>query len=67
MFFELRVSDGDPEVAYLRLPASADPSDATERRVLRTVRLSDLMPYQGPDVYLDLDASGRLIGIELLN
>ncbi len=35
--------------------------------MVRTVRLSELMPDpKGPDIHLDFDAEGTLIGIEIL-
>ncbi|NHZ89706.1 DUF2283 domain-containing protein [Massilia sp. CCM 8733] len=59
--------DHDPEddlqVAYLSLP------DHPAVRVAgrgKMARLSDLIDYEGADIFLDFDAAGRLIGIEVL-
>jgi hypothetical protein len=60
----LRVSEDDEEVAYVTLPGH--PGIGAKGIVARQVRLSDLLPYKGADVYLDLDADGRLIGLEIL-
>lgn len=58
----------DPEddslVAYLSLPDH--PGENTSGCVKKMVRLSDLIDYQGVDIYMDFDAAGRLIGIEIL-
>lgn len=62
--FELRISDDDKEVAYLRLPTYPAEGFA---KTSKTVRLHDLIgQYQGPDVNLDFDQEGVLVGIELL-
>ena len=56
---------GNNEVGYLRLPDH--PDGVVTGCVAHTVRLSDLIPeHQGPDVFLDYDKDGVLIGIELL-
>jgi uncharacterized protein YuzE len=61
--FELKVSDDDADVAYLRLPTHA----VGLSKVSRSVRLIDLMgKYDGPEVVLDFDAKGVLVGIEIL-
>lgn len=61
--FSLRVSEDDPEVAYLRLPGH--PGDTV--RVSKSVRLFDVLgQYVGPDVVLDFDANGVLVGIEVV-
>lgn len=60
----LRISEDDKEVAYLILPGH--PGVGAKGAVARQVRLLDLMSYDGADIYLDLDADGRLIGIEVL-
>lgn len=61
----LRVSDDDDDVAYLFLPKhqGAGKSGA----IAKQVRLSSLLKYDGPDLYLDFDNSGTLVGIEILN
>ncbi|WP_437631892.1 DUF2283 domain-containing protein [Sorangium sp. So ce854] len=72
--FELRVSDDDADVAYLRLPFhpgnlglySYTPG-ISSCKMARSVRLRDLMgDYDGPDVVLDFDLRGVLVGIEVL-
>lgn len=61
--FDLRVSDDDQDVAYLRLPTH--PGDPC--KLSKSVRLVDLIGrYKGPDVVLDFDQEGVLVGIELL-
>jgi hypothetical protein len=30
------------------------------------VRLSSLLTYKGPDLYLDFDGDGQLVGVEVL-
>lgn len=61
--FDLRVSDDDSEVAYLRLPTHS--GELT--RMSKSIRLADLIgSYDGPDVVLDFDQSGTLVGIELI-
>lgn len=62
--FALKVSEEDDDVAYLRLPThpAAGPC-----RMSRSVRLRDVMgAYPGPDVVLDFDLHGTLVGIEIL-
>jgi Protein of unknown function (DUF2283) len=50
--------------AYLYLPNHPTSAGC----VARSVRLAGLMPdYKGPDIVFDLDASGTVIGIELLS
>lgn len=54
--FELRVSDDDSDVAYLRLPSHPGVSPC---RMSRSVRLGDIMgDYEGPDVVLDFVTHG---------
>jgi uncharacterized protein YuzE len=61
--FELNVAEGDKDVAYLYLPEHRRGAGS----VATQVRLRDLLPdYSGADVYLDLDESRRLVGIEVL-
>jgi len=61
----LKISEDDPEVAYLYLPAH--PGKEIFGVVKKQVRALDLIPnYKGPDVYLDFDGEGVLIGIEIL-
>jgi hypothetical protein len=61
--FELRVSEDDPDVAYLRLPSH--PGETC--KMSKSIRLAELMnSYAGPEVVLDFDQDGVLVGIELL-
>lgn len=60
----LDISSDDEDVAYLSLPNH--PGRGSPGVVSKQVRLLDLMQYVGPDIYLDLDESGRLIGLEIL-
>lgn len=61
--FELKVSEDDAEVAYLRLPMHS----GQITRISKSVRLVDLMgEYDGPDVVLDFDMRGTLVGIEIV-
>ena len=51
------------EVAYLKLPISAN----DERKVARNIRIHELISgFKGPDVIFDFDKEGRLLGIEIL-
>jgi hypothetical protein len=62
--FELRISEDDHDVAYLRLPTY--PAGGTAK-MSRTIRIHDLIgKYEGPDINLDFDEDGVLVGIELL-
>ncbi|QRK05589.1 DUF2283 domain-containing protein [Archangium violaceum] len=61
--FELRVSEDNQDVAYLRLPSH--PGETCKMQ--KSVRLAELMgSYTGPDVVLDFDQDGVLVGIEIL-
>ncbi|WP_411885854.1 DUF2283 domain-containing protein [Polaromonas sp. YR568] len=60
----LDVSSDDEDVAYLSLPNH--PGRGSAGVVAKQVRLLDLLQYVGPDIYLDLDEDGRLIGFEIL-
>jgi len=60
----LKVSEDDPDVAYVKLPGypAEDIPQAS-----KTLRLRDhIGPYNGPDIFLDFDLNGVLIGIEIL-
>jgi len=58
--FELKTGDN---VAYLYLPDNPRSPGC----IAKTVRLIDIFPgVIGPDIYLDLDSHGKLIGIEIL-
>lgn len=62
---ELQVSEDEPGVAYLRLPAH--PGRGTRGAVQKTLSIYDLLPnYCGPDLEFDFDANGELIGVEIL-
>jgi uncharacterized protein YuzE len=58
----LKISDDDEDVAYLTLPGHPK----TAGSVAKTTRLLDLVAYTGPDIYLDFDKDGKLIGVEIL-
>jgi len=60
----LSISDNDKDVAYVYLPGHQGKGvfGATPKQI----RLSDILSYKGPDIYLDLDLDGRLVGIEIL-
>ena len=62
---ELKLSADDPKTAYLKLPDH--PGSGVPGAVSQQMRLADLIDgYKGPDMYLDFDGSGCLIGIEIL-
>jgi uncharacterized protein YuzE len=64
MGFLLNVSDDDGDVAYLRLPSYPEEGPW---KMSKSVRLRDVMgPYEGPDIVLDFDMRGVLVGIEVL-
>ncbi len=55
---------GDADVAYVSLPGHPGSAPGV---VKRSIQLRELMPhYVGPDLILDFDAVGILIGIEIL-
>lgn len=61
--FTLRVSPDDPDVAYLRLPTHP----GGRPKMSKSVRLVDVLgKYDGPEVVLDFDARGVLVGIEIV-
>ncbi len=60
--FVLEVSGDDAKVAYLKLPTH--PGGLC--KMSRSVRLVDVLgKYDGPDVVLDFDTRGVLVGIEI--
>jgi uncharacterized protein YuzE len=62
---ELKVSEGDGNVAYVSLPDH--PGKGTFGVVKNTLRLREIYSdYVGPDLLLDFDKERRLIGIEIL-
>ena len=61
---QLEISADDEDVAYLRLPQH--PGSGLSGIVAKQVRLRELLEFKGPDIHLDLDPEGRLIGIEVL-
>jgi uncharacterized protein YuzE len=61
--FELQVSEDDQDVAYLRLPSH--PGETC--KMSKSIRLTQIIgSYTGPDVVLDFDQEGVLVGIEIL-
>ena len=61
--FELQISEDDQDVAYLRLPSHTGETC----KMSKSIRLAELMgSYTGPDVVLDFDQDGVLVGIEIL-
>jgi uncharacterized protein YuzE len=60
----IAVSEDDQDVAYLYLPDH--PGRGTSGVVVKQVRLSSLLKYAGPDLNLDFDEHGQLIGVEIL-
>ena len=61
---KLNISEDDPSVAYLYL--YADQREMTSGVVKKQVRLLEIIDdYKGPDIYLDFDKNGVLIGIEI--
>ena len=61
---QLKISADDDEVAYLFLPNH--PKQVVPGIVKKQTRLSDLIDgYKGPDIYLDFDEEGKMIGIEI--
>ncbi len=62
--FLLNVSEDDSDVAYLRLPSHPEDSLC---KMSKSIRLRDIMGhYEGPDIVLDFDMRGVLVGIEIL-
>lgn len=62
--WKLSVGD-DGDVAYLYLPAH--PRIEAHGVITKQVRLADILHYSGPDIYLDLDKDGKLLGIEIVD
>ncbi|NOT11154.1 MAG: DUF2283 domain-containing protein [Methylococcaceae bacterium] len=60
----LTVSEDDDDVAYLELPGH--PGRGVSGAIGRQIRLLDLTNYVGPDIYLDFDSKGHLVGLEIL-
>jgi hypothetical protein len=61
---QLKVSEDDDEMAYLFLPNH--PKQVIPGIVKKQVRLSELIDgYKGPDIYLDFNEDGIMIGIEI--
>lgn len=61
---QLKVSADDDEMAYVFLPDH--PKRIVAGIVKKQTRLSDLIDgYKGPDIYLDFDGKGRMVGIEI--
>ena len=65
--FKLRTmgDDGEHDTAYLMMPNH--PGAGKHNIVNKQIRLLELVDdYKGPDIYLDIDHDGILIGIEIL-
>ncbi len=61
----LKVSEDDPDVAYLYLPGH--PGGKKENIIKSQIRLYDIIKnYKGPDIYLDIDHEDNVIGMEIL-
>jgi hypothetical protein len=60
----LALSADDHGAAYLYLPGH--PGRGAPR-VAKQARLSDLLTYKGPDLNLDFDGAGHLVGLEILD
>lgn len=56
---QIRIILPKGSLGYVRLPAHKGP-------VARSVPLRDLLSYDGSEIVLDLDAEGRLMGIEVM-
>ena len=56
--------EDDNDVAYITLPEH--PGKGVSGAVSKQIRLLDLTAYDGPDIYLDFDSKGHLIGLEIL-
>lgn len=62
--FQLHISVDDEDVAYLRLPSYLGVEPC---KMSRSVQLREVLgDYEGPDVNLDFDMRGVLVGIEVL-
>ncbi len=59
----LAVSADDQDVAHVYLPGHPGPGAPG---AVKQVRLSSLVEYKGPDLYLDFDGDGQLVGVEVL-
>ena len=59
----LAVSADDQDVAYVYLPGHPGPGAPG---LAKQVRLSSLLQYKGPDLNLDFDSDGQLVGVEVL-
>ena len=61
----LSISEDDEGVGYLYL--SIPDRLVASSKVQRQIRLSDILSYEGAEIYLDLDGKGRLVGMEILD
>ena len=52
----------DAHTAYVALPGHRTKPGI----VSKTLTLSEMIEYKGPQIHLDLDKEGKLIGIEVL-
>jgi uncharacterized protein YuzE len=61
------VCDAWAQAAYLYLKEHPPRGDQSAGCVAQTLVLEDLVPgYKGPDIHLDFDKDGVLIGMEIL-
>ncbi len=60
--FEFKVS-GDNEIGFLKLPNRPTGKIKVHRNIILSTILPDL---KGPDIVLDLDDTGEVIGIEII-
>ncbi len=62
--FKLKLSENRHEIAYLQLPTYPA---GEQMKTSKSIRLYDLLgTYEGPDVMLDFDQAGVLVGIEII-
>lgn len=62
--FRLRISEDDTDVAYLYFPAH--PGEGAFSAAVKQIRLIEQIPNLREDIYLDIDAAGNIVGIEIL-
>jgi uncharacterized protein YuzE len=58
------VASEDGDVAYLYLPSHKGEGNPCVNKQLRLLETLD--NYNGPDIYLDFDDNGVLVGLEVL-
>ncbi len=60
---EIRIRYGDDKIAYIELPGYPRGRDL---KISRSLRLVDLIgKYDGPELIMDFDADGRLVGLDV--